>query len=278
MRYTVMSLPSPFAAHVECLWRLEGDGRGLPPETIVPDGCMELVLHCGDRFEHLDPERGAILQGRAFLVGQLLAPVVVRPGARVETWGIRFRPGGAAAFFDAPMPMLTGRFVDLADVAGAEALAGLEAFHEARAPGDRRRRLESWLASRLGRGAADALPALAAREIVRARGRLRVDDLAASLGLGARQLERRFVRGVGIPPRALARLVRFQQVFRLAHDRPANPGIWADVACAAGYYDQAHLLRDFRELAGTTPPRFLAAQGDFSRALTSRERLDDLFG
>lgn len=274
----VMSPPRPLAAHVEGLWRLEGDGRGLPPETIVPDGCMELVLHCGDRFEHLDPERGDTLQSRAFLVGQLLAPVVVRPGARVETWGIRFRPGGAAAFFETPMPMFAGRFVDLADVAGVEALVGLEAFHEARTPADQRQSLESWLAARLGRGAADALPALAARTIVRARGRVRVEDLASSFGLGARQLERRFLRGVGIPPRSLARLVRFQQVFRLAHERQANSGVWADVACAAGYYDQAHLLRDFRELAGTTPPRFLAAQGDFSRALTSRERLDDLFG
>ncbi|HYV17418.1 MAG TPA: AraC family transcriptional regulator [Verrucomicrobiae bacterium] len=272
-----MSLPPLLAAHVECLWRLEGDGRGLPAETIVPDGCMEVVLHCGDRFERLDPERGATRQSRAFLVGQLLAPVVVRPGANVETWGIRFRPGGAAAFFDAPMPEVTGRFVDLADVAGAEALVGLEDVHQARTPAERRRRLESWLVSRLGRGATDPLPAVAARAIVRARGRVRLDDLSSSLGLGARQLERRFLRGVGIPPRALARLVRFQQVFRLAHERPASTGAWADVAREAGYYDQAHLLRDFRELAGTTPPRFLAAQGDFSRALTSRARLDDLF-
>jgi len=273
-----MNPPPVLAPHVECLWRLEGDGRGLRPETIVPDGCMEVVLHCGDRFEKVHPEHGAKVQSRAFLVGQLLAPVVVRPGARVETWGIRFRPGGAMAFFEVPMPELTGRFVDLADVAGAGGTAGLESFYEARTSADRARCLESWLAARLGRRAGDPVSALAARAIVRARGRVRLDELASGLGLGARQLERRFLRGVGIPPRALARQVRFQQVFRLVHERPATAGAWADVACDAGYYDQAHLLRDFRELAGTTPPRFLAAQGDFSRALTSRARLDDLFG
>ncbi|HET8948275.1 MAG TPA: helix-turn-helix domain-containing protein [Candidatus Polarisedimenticolia bacterium] len=275
MRYTVMRPAPALAPHLECLWRLAGDGRDLPPETIVPDGCMEVVLHCGDRFARLDAG-GAALQARAFLVGQMLAPIVVRPGTRVETWGIRFRPGGAAAFFDAPMPELTGRFVDLADVVGAGGLAGLEPFHAAR-PADRARCLEAWLVARLGGRAADPLPALAARAIVRARGRVRIDDLSSRLGLGARQLERRFLRGVGIPPRALARLVRFQQVFRLVHARPATAGAWADVACDAGYYDQAHLLRDFRELAGTTPPRFLAQQGEFSRALTGRERLDDLF-
>ena len=83
--------------HVECLWRLEGDGREVPPETIVPDGCMEVVLHCGDRFERLDADGGAARQSRAFLVGQLMTPVVVRPGRRIETWGIRFRPGPVLA-------------------------------------------------------------------------------------------------------------------------------------------------------------------------------------
>jgi AraC-like DNA-binding protein len=275
MRYTVMRPAPRLAPHVECLWRLEGDGRGLPPETIVPDGCMEIVVHRGDRFERLGAGGG--LQARAFLVGQMMAPVVVRPGRVVETWGIRFRPGGAAAFFDVPMAELAGRLVDLDDCAAPGELVALHAFQEAGTPSARRRCLEAWLLGRLERRAVDPLPALAARAIVRARGRVRLDDLSANLGMGQRQLERRFLKGVGLPPRALARLVRFQQVFRLVHERPGTAGAWAELACDAGYYDQAHLLRDFRELAGTTPPRFLAEQGDFSRALTSPGRLDDLF-
>jgi AraC-like DNA-binding protein len=212
----------------------------------------------------------------------MLAPVVVRPGSRVETWGIRFRPGGVAAFFDAPMPELAGRMIDLAVLGGAAERTEIEAVHEAATPALRHRRMEAWLVARreqrLRRRAADPLPALAARAIVAARGRVRLDDLASRAGLGPRQFERRFLRGIGIPPRALARLVRFQRVFRLVHARGESAGTWADLACEAGYYDQAHLLRDFRELAGATPPRFLAAQGEFSRALTGRDRRDDPFG
>ena len=277
MRYTPFFPPPPLRVHVECLWRLEGEGAGLPAETIVPDGCMEIVLHGGDRFARIDEKGRAAPQPRAFVVGQMLGPLVVRPGARIETWGIRFRPGGAAPFFDAPMADLAGCIVDLEARCGPAARTGIERALEARQATERLWRIEEWLLARLEEREADPLPGAAARAIVKARGRVRLDDLAARAGLGPRQLERRFLRGVGIPPRALARIVRFQNLFRLVRERGTQPG-WADLACEAGYYDQAHLLRDFRELAGATPPRFLEAQGEFSRTLTGRERLDDLFG
>jgi AraC-like DNA-binding protein len=279
MRYTVLPPAPPLRPYVECLWRLEGDGAGLPEETIVPDGCMEIVLHCGDRFARVAAGGAATAsQPRAFVVGQMLGPLVIRPGARVETWGVRFRPGGAAPFFDEPMPDLAGRCVDLEAIGGAGRGRWIDRTREARTAPERRRRIEAWLLERLGRRHTDPLPGLAAGAIVSARGRVRIDDLASRAGLGPRQFERRFLKGVGLPPRALARVVRFQNLFRLVHARDGADGGWADLACAAGYYDQAHLLRDFRELAGSTPPRFLAGQGEFSRALTGRARLDDLFG
>lgn len=275
MRYTVMTPPRPLDGPIECLWRLDGEGTGLPAETIVPDGCMEMILHCADRFEGVD-ERGARVQPRAFVVGQMIRPLVVRPAARVETWGIRFRPGGAAAFLEGGMQELTGRVVDLETLWGAEGRRIVERIGEAREARERRRRIEAMLLDRLRQGV-DPLAHAAARSLVTARGRVRISSLASAAGIGTRQLERRFLRGVGLPPRLLGRILRFQHLFRLAHDDAATPGTWADRAVEAGYYDQAHLLRDFREFAGSTPPRFLAEQGEFSRALTSRGRLDDLF-
>ena len=79
--------------------------------------------------------------------------------------------------------------------------------------------------------------------------------LSAELGCSRRYLSRRFTAEVGLPPKALARQIRFARVCARVRREPAA---WARLASEAGYYDQAHLNRDFRELAGTTPTDFVA--------------------
>ena len=274
MRYTVLQPAAALRPMVECYWRLDGIGAGRPDETIVPDGCMEIVLHLEDRFARVGPAGDAAPQPRAFVAGQMLGPLVVRPQASVETWGIRFRPAGAAAFFGGDIPDLTGHLVALESLWGHDAGRFVERLAGARTTAARRDALDALLLARRS-FTVDALVAAAAGAIVATRGAARTGVLAARAGIGRRQLERRFLRGVGVPPGTLARIVRFQHVFRLAGGADGEPRVWAGLACDAGYYDQAHLLRDFRQFAGSTPPRFLAVQGEFSRALTARR--DDAF-
>jgi AraC-like DNA-binding protein len=92
--------------------------------------------------------------------------------------------------------------------------------------------------------------------------------------LSARQVERRFREAVGVSPKTLARIVRFQEVLRRTPGESAS----AEVALDSGYYDQAHLLRDFRDFAGVVPTLFRAAEGDLARQFTSPDRLERFFG
>jgi len=80
-------------------------------------------------------------------------------------------------------------------------------------------------------------------------------DRMDALGMPARTLERRFRREIGLPPKRLARIARFHAVVRTL-DRGRKPD-WAMLAVGAGYYDQAHLIRDFRAFAGMTPGAYL---------------------
>jgi len=90
-----------------------------------------------------------------------------------------------------------------------------------------------------------------------------VARVAAHLGVSSRQLERRFQRCVGLSPKFFARLRRFQRVFpELEHEG------WVGAAAACGYYDQAHLIRDFRAFAGE-PPAALVAGDDLARHFLS---------
>jgi AraC-like DNA-binding protein len=95
------------------------------------------------------------------------------------------------------------------------------------------------------------------RELVTSQGRARVEPLMDETGWSRRHVTERFRRQLGITPKAYARLLRFEHATDLlGEDRPGRS--LADVAMAAGYYDQSHLTRDFAALAGITPGAYVA--------------------
>ncbi len=189
--------------------------------------------------------------------GPATAPVRLAPGGRIDVIGVRLEAGLAARFLDVAPATLVDRIPALAEVAPELARGLGEELDEPRAG-------ESWTAAldrRLVPLLADA-PRAAERVLdaavahVRARaGRVSVAELARAANLSTRQLERRFRARVGLGPKTFARLVRFQRALALLRTSGAR---LAEVAAQAGYYDQAHLVRDFRQFAGASPSRYLA--------------------
>ena len=117
MRYCETRPSRSLQPFVECFWTLEGDGPvgSSPPERILPDGCIELILNFGDRFlQHAEDQKK--LQPCNFIVGQMTGPILISPSGRVELLGIRFQPGGARAFVDVPADEITDQVVDLGGV------------------------------------------------------------------------------------------------------------------------------------------------------------------
>ena len=81
-----------------------------------------------------------------------------------------------------------------------------------------------------------------------------VSEIARELGLSSRQLQRRFLAAVGVPPKRFVRVLRFARVWQLA--TMSSPETWAEIAAANGYSDQAHMVREFRAF-GAEPPTHL---------------------
>ncbi|HBR69178.1 MAG TPA: hypothetical protein DEA55_07375, partial [Rhodospirillaceae bacterium] len=91
-----------------------------------------------------------------------------------------------------------------------------------------------------------------------ASGDISMSALMAQFALSGRQLERLFQQYVGLRPKSFSRILRFKHVMRLAEQgRIAN---WAELALLAGYYDQAHLIRDFRQFAGESPTQLFTPE------------------
>ena len=148
-----------------------------------------------------------------------------------------------------------------------------EALGEARTDAESVREAEQFLLDRL-RPQVDHAIEVQVQLILRARGHIRMEPLARRMGVSLRQVERRFRDAVGVGPKALSRVVRFQEVLR----RLPGDEAWVAVALDCGYYDQAHLIRDFRQFVGLPPRGFRGAEGDLARQFTSPARLERFFG
>jgi AraC-like DNA-binding protein len=267
MRYREIKPTTRLRSFVECFWTLEGSVNSAAPERILPDGCVELILNFGDRFlQHVDGERRR--QPRNFIVGQMTGPVLISATGVVRLLGIRFQPGGTRPFLDLPAHEITDQVVELEGLSRQFERSLMQACERAENPDQKVAAVDAFLVSRVERGEFDSpLLALAASVIDR-RGLVSVDQLASHAGVSNRQLERWFLREVGIGPKLLARIVRFQQVFRAVESNPA----WADVAIECGYYDQAHLIRDFNQFAQLTPSVLFASQSALTESFTRKSR------
>ena len=269
MRYREIHPQAPLNNFVECFWTLEGDGPSSDgtPERILPDGCVELILNFGARFsQHNDA--GRVLQPRHFLVGQMTGPILISPTGRVELLGVRFHPGGTAPFLRIQMNEVTDQVADLGAVSSGLERELLQASEQLSSLTAKTRAVEAVLMNRLRNIHFASSLRLAAR-IIASAGLISVDQLAADAGISSRQLERRFMREVGIGPKLLARILRFQQVFRAVERSDAA---WASIALDCGYYDQAHLIRDFNQFAQQTPSVLFAEQSALTESFTRKTR------
>jgi AraC-like DNA-binding protein len=95
---------------------------------------------------------------------------------------------------------------------------------------------------------------LAASRVIARHGEIKIHDLAREAELSERQLERKFVEQVGIPPKLYGRISRLDYALRLKEAKPQRT--WTELTFLSGYFDQNHMVKDFKALAGTVPSEF----------------------
>jgi len=258
VRYREIPPSARLQAIVDSFWILEHDGEDAAPQRVVPDGHPELILNWSQPFEAFQNGRWEV-QPRCFLAGQIDGPLLLRPHGPARILGVRFHPDGAARVLAAPMHELSGRFTAVEDLAPTLARDLNYALESREAIA----RVEAALCSAANSvRAEDMVVNEAVRRITHTRGAADLAQLARELGVGTRQLERRFRATVGLPPKLFGRLQRFNNVFRALAEPQRN---WVDAAVACGYYDQAHLIRDCKSFSGNTPTALLAEDADLAR-------------
>lgn len=264
MIYRAYQPPPPLAYFVEGFWYYEGHTAGHPKDKLLPNGAMEMIidltevpkkLYSSDHSGRFTTFRNCWISGmqdRFLIIGN-------EPNSSMM--GARFRTGGAFPFFGFPMSELSADVVPLEDVWKCAALRLREQLLEQRQVEGKFAVLERFLLERARhRLAADGAVRFSLHEIARPSA-CSVRDLADRTGLSQKGLIARFDKVVGLTPKVVSRIFRFQRVLQTVGHRDAIE--WTPLALDCGYYDQAHFNHDFREFSGITPGEYLHSRGEY---------------
>lgn len=257
-------LPS-LAAIVDRLWTLSGDAASLAADTqpVLPDGRPELILHFGDAFERVHADGHVERQQSVIFAGQLTAQLSLRPTGLIRVLGVRLHPFGAAALIRAPQDELSGLTIGIDAIARPLSRALDDVLTATTNLNEAVTLVQQVLLRRVEPGRIDTRVRHAVQTISRDRGLVSIDDLAVSVSMTRRHLERRFLATVGVTPKRLARIARFQRALQVL-ENSGSTARGTVTAATCGYADQAHFIRDFRDLAGCPPGEHLLRQGELT--------------
>jgi AraC-like DNA-binding protein len=233
--------PSPDLAHVvACNWiSVVQTGRFGARRPIIPDGCSDILLFDAN------------------------APVIVGPDTRMR-WaelpdgqvitGLRLRPGALRAVFGCPAAQLLDQQVPMSDVVPVRGRF-LDALNFSATMQRRHALLEDWVRNSTRDLRANDARVLAASRMLATDPHLSIGTLARRLGWNARAIHRQFDSACGYGPKHLQRVMRVQTALRVALGARRRPPM-SEVALSAGFADQAHMTREFRDLTGFTPTAY----------------------
>jgi AraC-like DNA-binding protein len=258
-RELALGAPDPrLRAHVKGYWGYVERTSGPTVRVALPSPSVGLLVGFGPPVRIGYPRAGAGPKAcvTSFVAGLHDTYAVVESVGWQQGVQVDLTPTGAHVLVGAPMSTFANQVVELGEVLGRCAARLAEQLGETASWERRFGLIDALLATRLA-AAREPSPAIswAWRRLSESGGRLSIAALAADLGSSRQYLVTRFREEIGLPPKMMARILRFQRAVRLLQ-RDREPCL-AVIARECGYYDQAHLNRDFREFAGSTPTEYL---------------------
>ena len=251
----------PLDEFVDNFWLIEG-GQALRLEKILPCGTSELVVNLKNNAIHIhDPEQpegyrrfsGAVFSGtysQSFICNAVQHEAIM---------GVHFKAGGAFPFLNTEASELTNTHANLDDLWGRSGLELRERLCIATTSQQRFQIMDGALRNRLHHHTTGPIQMKAALEMFGMGGNgALVRAVSRELGFSQRRFIHLFSCHVGLTPKVFCRILRFQRARVLAEKLEAPD--WAELAIACGYFDQSHLIKDFKAFSGSTPNIYSAQQ------------------
>jgi len=219
----------------------------------LPAGEVALIISLGPQWRSIDPVTGASIGTlRTFIAGLDDTYSLVDSETSGAAIQVDFTPIGARQLLQLPMHLVSKRTTELTDLLGSEADRLVEQLVETQDWHGRFLTLDNFLLSRIRRYQRSTREIdWAWRQLDLSRGSIRVQQISEQLGWTRKRLVKAFRDEIGIPPKVLARVLRFRKALAEFNAQKIND--FSQLAAECGYSDQAHMIRDFKDLSGLTP-------------------------
>ncbi|MGB1242623.1 MAG: DUF6597 domain-containing transcriptional factor [Chitinophagales bacterium] len=256
MNHQIFEPHQDLASLVKCYWSLEISKEKTPKiNTIVPDGCIKMIFHYGDKYKHHSENGNSIFVPRCLVVGQLTRPYVVEPTGETGTFFVCFHPNGFLPFATIPIKDMENTVVSFEKLFGKEGEEiGLKILN-ASSTSERISLIEAFLFKRLtNTKTIDHIVKSTVETILTANGQFSVDLLSKQNKTSRRQLSRKFSSDIGLSPKQLSKTIRLQATLKMLLTK--NITSLTNLAYENEYYDQAHFIKEFKTFTGLTPKEF----------------------
>lgn len=249
--------PQPFLApYVKQYWVLEDDfGQG-SSERIIPTGNMQICFYRGDNKLIRSGNRQQIQLGASVISGHSTDFSDINPNGKIRIITVVFHPQGANCFFRLPLGEIANHKVSPDDLSDKEMNVLEKRISDTDDIRECIRFIETFLLTRLHLSGNQERMYAAIRLINRNPYGVRMKHLSEEVCLSEKQFRRLFVSHIGINPKDFIRTVRFQYALSLAQNNPDIP--LSHLAFDSGYYDQPHLINEFKQFSGLTPKEFFS--------------------
>lgn len=250
--------PSPLLSpYIKHYWWLKTSCPTSEHIRTVPTGHVTLIFHRGNRILS-----NGVLQPRAFLCGHENSYSDLFYSGVTDMICVVFKPVGAKVFFHIPMSEVNNRQIDLYDLEDTRLTDLEKSLTDTQTPRNCIALIEKFLLERINSPAGYNLKRIdAAVKIINA-GQTDVNTLSVAACLSYKQFSRVFTEHVGAKPKEFLRIIRFQRALFLLQSQPEIT--LAQLAYDCGYYDQPHLIKEFKTFSGYTPLEYIAVCAPYS--------------
>ncbi|MFV0538646.1 MAG: DUF6597 domain-containing transcriptional factor [Dysgonomonas sp.] len=249
MRYIEFQPSILLSPHIETYWATVGFQKEAKLFKVLPDGCVDII------FSFELTKRLGTESFSQNIIGTMTTYIEESYSDKIDMLGIRFRPAGFTAFTRTPIYEFTDRRINLSlaesifDESFYSELPSKETVEE------RIQYIESYFIRNLKNMFQPESQIVYAVDLIRqTKGQLSLAEVASKSCLSLRYFERKFKATIGISPKTFSKITKFKHTITYFEKYPSISLLDAAVDC--GYYDQSHLIKDFKSLSGNLPSHF----------------------